>query len=275
MGLFRNDGYEDSQVTVGYLILRFIFLSSTFIFIIYILFNNNRTRFESPDRYFKGAVKCPENGYCYSGQLFCKNGFRRRGYKCEKDPNAIDVDDRIKKIIKYIRSHPDTHCEKSIIFNFEDFKDMLKDISNDLTDNFGAFRGMLYNATDIKINSRSEIYSTNPDQTLQCRIEKYIDENYSLVILFLINVILICFIILIYNRKKSINKSSATYADYIISKLSESKRAGIDVYRPAQEFRPTKDSPLYSHWDKVMNIVERDPRVYALDTTSGKKWKII
>lgn len=261
------NNYQNRAVSTSFLVMRFIFLVSVVLFVLYLLFSNRQVKFESPDRYFSRTVPCDINGFCYGGELFCKDGYVRKRNICVVDPKKKEREYRIQQIIELIKSTTPSffNCDESYHWSQKEIADYFNIPHSEIS----SYMDAVIHTKDIRSDSDERYFTYNVSMSLRCDIIRSINENYSLVALFLINIILLCVIVLIYLHKKHVARSAKDYSEVIISQLGYRD----NMYHSIKDFEPIPKDPLHKHWNNIVKIVEQNPHVYSIQTESGKKWK--
>ena len=250
-----------------------------FIFSFILLFRSidKTPKFQSPDRYFKDALHCPQNANCISGKLFCKDGFVRVGNRCEKSMVEIEKERQLAyKISDYIANNITETCEGRIfsIFELEDifFNDnkYFPGAIRCIDDNVNGF----INVNNITKDSQGNYYSRTPNLPLKCKIQKRIEERkgtlYLIIFVIVLTIISVCIIL----YQNSINDKVRYYSNSIIRKMNETHRFS-SKYHDVSNFRPIQTDPMMKYWDRIVKNIERNPNVCTIQTTHGKQWKLI
>lgn len=248
---------------------------TVFVFIIR-NFRSKNDNFESKDVYIKDSIKCPKFGYCVSGRLYCIEGYERKGETCQKSAKTTQEEKELAKKIQI-------HIYKSLDENTCEGKRLTEDdlvkFKND--SNFKNAIGMVKN--EAKQNGKRAynitfdgeyLYSETPKLNLRCKALNFYDKNKDAIYLIIATIFLTLVLLGVFAYNNMVNEKVRRYSNNIIVKMSEKKRFGPTHY-DSTEFQPIKTDPMMRYWNRIEKNIERNPNVCTLQTTHGKKWKLI
>lgn len=247
------------------------------VIVYFLFFRTPQRKYESIDRFYNNAIPCPVNGVCLSGKLFCKPGFKQISGRCVQDEErskqigqlANNMALSIAKNISddCVNSYPQTEAELRASFNHKYFDEAIRVLKK-------------YDENDFYVQSYDIVYTDsgfiaeNAIPNLYCKGKQLYEKNKTTIMLYLLIVFLliVLWLSIIYQNHKK-NKIRKAAMD-IINSMGHERRFE-NTYHPITDYQPLKTDPMSKYWPSIVREVEKNPSIYAVETTHGRKWRLI